>query len=117
MPKASKKGSGEAAVSNADTSDLAALYDQIDAERQVKSGGHTPITAEQIREVRDALFEAGKTEISVATLCQLIDKKYGLEKTEDADTRVQNSSVRSAAGSGDYEIKTINNSAFIVKKA
>lgn len=118
MPKVGKKGGNvvEASPVNADM-DLASLYDQIDAERQVKGTGHTPVTAEQIRSVRDALFEAGKTEISVATLRTLIDKQFGLEKTEDGDTRVQNSSIRSAAGSGDFEIVTRDNVAYIVRKA
>jgi hypothetical protein len=115
MPKASKKGN-ESTV-NASDMNLADLYDQIDAERQTKGTGHTPVTAEQIREVRDALFEAGKDQISVATLRTLIDKKFGLEKTDEMDTRVQNSSVRSAAGTGDFKIENIDNVAYIVRKA
>jgi len=33
------------------------------------------------------------------------------------DTRVQNSSVRSAAGTGDFKIENIDNVAYIVRKA
>jgi hypothetical protein len=118
MPKASKKGGNATEASTVDANmDLASLYDAIDAERQTKTTGHTPVTAEQIREVRDALFEAGKDQISVATLRTLIDKKFGLEKTDEMDTRVQNSSVRSAAGTGDYKIENIDNVAYIIRKA
>lgn len=121
MPEATKKGSKKTAktvvVENAENMDLASLYDQVDAQRQTKSRGNTPVNADQIREFRDELFASGKTEISVATLQKLIDMKFGLTKTEDGDNRVQNASVRSAAGSGDYEVVNRGNVAYIVRKA
>jgi hypothetical protein len=117
MPKASKKGAPAPSIENADVMELGDLYDKIDAERKVRKSGQASVSADQIREYRDELFAAGKDKISVATLKRLVDLKFGLEKTEDGDTRVQNSSIRSAVEKGDYEIIKEGNVAYIVRKA
>lgn len=121
MPEATKKGKKTAkavVVPDAESMGLTELYDSIDAQRAVrKTQRASVVNAEQIREIRDELFAGGKDKVSVATLCLLIDRKFGLEKTEDGDTRVPNASVRSAAGSGDYEIQKFDNIAYIVRKA
>lgn len=120
MPEATKKGSkkaGKASVPNAGDMDLVELFDSIDKERAVRGTGHAGVSAAQIREIRDELFSAGKDKLSVATLCLVIDAKFGLAKTEDGDTRVPNASVRSAVKSGGYDVETIDNIAYVVRKA
>ena len=119
MPEATKKGKKTAKVNvpNADSMDLVELYDNIDTQRTVRGTGHAGVSAEQIREIRDELFAAGKDKISVATLCLLIDRKYGLAKTEDGDTRVPNASVRSAVKKDGYIVEKINGIAYVLPKA
>jgi len=95
--------------------DYAALYDKVDVEK-VTRAAHAAVSAEQIREVIDGLFDSGKKEIAVATVCDMVNVLHNLEKTDEADTRVQNSSVRSAGTSAKkYRIVTIGVNAFFQK--
>jgi hypothetical protein len=91
--------------------DFAALYDKVDAEK-VERVRHASVSAEQIREVIDGTFEGGKTEVAVATVCDMVNIVYDLAK----EHHVQNSSVRSAGTAGKkYKIVTINTNAYFIK--
>jgi len=117
-----KIGDGTNNESNVDQNDVAggqidyiALYNRLDVEKTTRVS-RTTVTAGQIREVIDGLFEGGMDEIAVATVRDMVDAIYHLEKTDDADTRIQNSSVRSAGTSGKkYVIVNIGTSAYFQK--
>lgn len=95
--------------------DFAALYDKVDKEK-VEKVKNALVSAEQIREIIDGVFESGKTEVAVSTIRDMVDIVHGLKKDGDVDTRVQNSSVRSAGTAGKkYKIVTIGTNAYFVK--
>jgi len=95
--------------------DFASLYDKVDQEK-VDRVSHASVSAAQIREVIDGVFEGGKSEVAVATIRDMVDIVYDLKKVGDVDHRVQNSSVRSAGEAGKkYTITTINGNAYFVK--
>ena len=98
--------------------DYQALYDKIDAAKTTRVGGQALVSADEIREVIDGLFSTGKAEVAVATVADMVNVLHGLEKTDDHDTRVQNSSVRSAGTAGEkYEIFSIGTAAYFRKNA
>lgn len=90
---------------------FADLYDKIDAEKVVRVS-KAGVSAEQVREIIDGVFESGKTEVAVATIRDMVDIVYNLDKEHAA----QNSSVRSAGTAGKkYKIVNIGTNAYFVK--
>jgi len=90
---------------------FADLYDKIDAEKVIKTS-RAGVSAEQVREIIDGVFDSGKTEVAVATVRDMVDIVYNLDK----DHKAQNSSVRSAGTAGKkYKIQTISGNAYFVK--
>ena len=95
--------------------DFASLYDKVDAEK-IDKVRHATVTAAQVREIIEGTFDGGKTEVAVATVCDMVNIIYDLKKDGDVDHRVQNASVRSAGIAGKkYKITTINGNAYFVK--
>lgn len=95
--------------------DFVALYDKVDHEKVTREK-RAEVSAEQIREIINGVFEGGKREVAVATIVDMVDIVYDLKKIGDVDHRVQNASVRSAGIAGKkYKITTIGGNAYFVK--
>jgi len=114
MPEINKKTAPEAEEQSMDTVDIdidspeqiAALFAECDTAR--KEASEAAVPAETIREkFIKPLFAAGRDRIPVGTLVRTIDRAYKLE----GDNKIQNSSVRSAAGA--HRVGTVDGVAYI----
>lgn len=93
-------------IDNMSPDDISAMFDTIEHDKKAKSEAAVP--AQVIREkFIEPLFKSGRTTIAVATLNIAINRAFKLE----GDAKIQNSSVRSAAGA--HRVGTVDGVALI----